>query len=431
MKTLNLDDRMDRLTLLQRLNNAKEDSELVKLRFFHLDLDDVLAQAVVDLLLHNINSNNPRQQKRQWQKMFLGACQGRGLVLVCQTALAVIPKLEFWGGSSRVRHGELFTSIGTTLATTTSRLQSLSLKRVRLEDTSAQALGQGLQHTRTLQELDLRHSCMGVGWHDRPGIRALCTGLRQNTTLRRLNMGNGELDDDDILHLAQALQGRHPCLQEWLLECNKCGVFGLRAVAALLQDNRLVKLDLSRQGLLSDLTCLSQVLMGTNTSLQVLDLSGNSFEDRHYLVLAEMLTVNTTLKQLLLHRRLEQVGRYPHTQQGVLALVSALRLHNQTLETLAVPSKKDDDASLQDLVQESMLWTNFNKAGRRLLTRNTNRNTNTNIPLGLWPLVLARINTLNWTHRNPYIDGGDPRTPLLHYILRQGPMEYGAFYGGR
>ncbi len=83
------------------------------------------------------------------------------------------------------------------------------------------------------------------------------------------------------MQLAQALQG-HPCLQEWLLEGDSCEQEGLRAIATLLQDNRLVKLDLCKQGyygrFMTDLTCLSQALM-TNTSLQVLDLSGNYFGD--------------------------------------------------------------------------------------------------------------------------------------------------------
>lgn len=427
---------MDRPTLLRRLSMAKEDTELTKLRFFHLDFDDVLAQAVVELMIHDTRST----PTRQWQKLFLGACQGRGLLLVCETAVTLIPKLELWGGSSRLRHAALYASIATSLGTARSRLQSLSLKRVWLDGASADALGQGLQLTQTLQELDLRHSCFGDR-PDSPAIHAMCTGLRQNTTLRTLNMGNCELDDDDVLHLAQALRG-HACLQEWLLECNSCGHAGLRAIATLLQDNRLVKLDLSHQVRHAhewgpDLCGLLQALMQPNTSIQILDLSGNSLEDRHFQVLAEMLTINTTLKHLYLYRRLEQVRQYPHTQQGVVALISALRLHNQTLETLAIPSKDDD--SLQDLVRELLVLTNFNKAGRRLLNYhqpNTNTNTNTetntnNIPLGLWPLVLARINTLNWTYRNPYSDGGDPGTPLLHYILRQGPMENGAFYGGR
>jgi hypothetical protein len=437
MKTLNLDDRMNRTTLLQRLTMAKEDSELVKLRFFHLDFDDVLAQAVVELLIHNQQQQQQQQQQRKWQKLFLGACQGPGLLLVCETAMPLIPKLELWGGACRLQHAALFTSIGTSLGMANSKLQSLSLKRVVLDNASAEALGQGLQHTQTLEELDLRHSYLGARHdrHDRPGIRALCTGLRQNTTLLSLNMGNCELDDEDVMHLAQALQG-HPCLQEWLLECNSCGQEGLRAIATLLQDNRLVKLDLCKQSrLLYDLSCLSQALMETNTSLQVLDLSGNYLGDGPFQILAEMLTINTTLKQLYLYRRLEQVGRYPHTQQGVLALVSALRLHNQTLDTLMIPSKVDDD-SLQDLFQELTMLTNFNRAGRRLLNHhrpNTDLNPNRNeIPaLGLWPLVLARINTLNWTYRNPHNDGGDPRIPLLHYILRQGPMVDGGFFGGR
>jgi hypothetical protein len=429
---------MNRATLLQRLTMAKKDSELVKLRFFHLDFDDVLAQAVVELLIHN----NQQHTQRKWQKLFLVACKGQGLLLVCETAMPLIAKLEFYGGSDLLRRPALFTSIGTSLEAATSTLQSLSLKRVQLDDASAEALGQGLLHTKTLQELDLRHSYLGEG-REPPRIRALCTGLRQNTTLRSLNMGNCELDDEDVLHLAQALQG-HACLQEWLLEGNSFGQDGLRAIATLLQDNRLVKLDLCKQGyygrFMTDLTCLSQALM-TNTSLQVLDLSGNYFGDGQFEDLAEMLKCNTTLKQFYLYRRSEPVGRFPHTQRGVFALVSALRLHNHTLDTPMVPPKVDDvddyDDSLQDLVQELTMLTNFNREGRRLLNRhhsntNTNTNTNTNgVPLGLWPLVLARINTLNCTYHKSHNDGGDPGIPQLYYILRQGPMANCGFFGGQ
>lgn len=219
---------------------------------------------------------------------------------------------------ARVLAEALITSRNATLAT-------LNLNGNPIGDAGGIALAEWLQTSSAVQQLDLGNTELETG-----AVVALCTVLRDNHTLRDLNIENPRLFsrmEDTVYHLARMLRVNRG-LVSLNLSKNRVGDFGAKLLAEYLADNSTLRslnlrcnniasvggealaglflrgspieelnLDANRVG--SDGGVAFALALRRSITLLSLDLRHNSIDDRGLLALAHAFYDNTTLRQLL------------------------------------------------------------------------------------------------------------------------------------
>ena len=157
---------------------------------------------------------------------------------------------------------------------------------------------------------------------------------------------------------------------------------------ALKENTTLKSLQLSGNGLTSACVLWLSLALTYNTTLETLDLQDNQITDVGVCDLANNLTKFSGLKRLYLWDN-------SFTAVGAQALVNALKdninnnnnNNNTTLEEITTFSKFHCSPQL-------LYYTCLNKAGRRLIWSSGNNDDNdddTRIPLSLWPMILERV----------------------------------------
>jgi hypothetical protein len=168
-------------------------------------------------------------------------------------------------------------------------------------------------------------------------------------------------------------------------------------------------LDLSSNGIFSwpGIADLSAAL-AVNTSLTTLDLSLNKLGVDTIDKLAESLYHNTSLRTLNL-----QGNDAFRTIAGVKTLLAVVR-ESSGLDRVET-SRPDPPWS--DLYDRELQWyTHLNWGGRRLLEDQDAR-----VPLGLWPLLLARVNRNQNQNQTCHHDRRNVPS-VLFYLLNRGPV---------
>ena len=171
----------------------------------------------------------------------------------------------------------------------------------------------------------------------------------------------------------------------------------------------------------------------TNTSLQFLDLSVNSINDTELMTITDCLRRNKSCPLEELNLSYNKL-----TDEGLRYFVSAMvnmkhlkRFHwkgNSTgedgcrclMEALKTNTMLEEvDIESRLTYQQEILWlTRCNQGGRRLLVKQ-------DVPRSWWPLVLARINGLEFLGSSSCEPGEDHKTvrvQVLYYFLRNGPV---------
>ena len=156
---------------------------------------------------------------------------------------------------------------------------------------------------------------------------------------------------------------------------------------ALKENTTLKSLQLSGNGLTSACVLWLSLALTYNTTLETLDLQDNQITDVGVCDLANNLTKFSGLKRLYLWDN-------SFTAVGAQALVNALKdniinnnNNNTTLEEITTFSKFHCSPQL-------LYYTCLNKAGRRLIWSSGNNDDNDDdkrIPLSLWPMILERV----------------------------------------
>jgi hypothetical protein len=217
--------------------------------------------------------------------------------------------------------------IGPVLCRNTS-IKTLYLSNNGLEDVeSANFLRELLRRNKTITSLYLSENPFGG---NAAATQSILEGVRSNTALQLLDLSYCGLSDQGISVLANALAARNAGTLELDLHCNGITSVGVRA---LVDDNveavkTLTKLCLSGNLIGSEgatilanalghyaMPNLKELRLGScgidddgfvalvssseqNTTLQILDLKGNSFHKRGFMALAETLPKIKGLQQL-------------------------------------------------------------------------------------------------------------------------------------
>eukprot|EP00980_Cylindrotheca_fusiformis_P013378 scaffold3410_cov141-Cylindrotheca_fusiformis.AAC.21 len=262
----------------------------------------------------------------------------------------------------------------------------------------------GLKYNCTLKELDLCESHLSEAAVDCLS-QTLSSTAQQKSGLEVLKLESCDLGDSSMTHLMESLLD-HKTLHTLDLSSNAASTKAISMVAKLIQQNRIKNLyinylllseDLDQNVLLDAISSLE-----SNTSLSVLDVSGNHFTDDAVQGLAQAICSNSTLKALnvsdcdIAESEIKTFAQYlPQfrglkelnlaeneiTEAAALALLEALK-DNRLLQSLGPLEEKSYECTV--LLEH---YLDLNLAGRRAFQND--------ICLGVWPHLLARAVNAN------------------------------------
>ena len=202
-----------------------------------------------------------------------------------------------------------------------------------------------LKTNKTLQKVELSHiDC-------NRDAELLAEALRHNTTLKTLELSNCTLNEEHIISILDALADNPQTALTFLKLSsirnseNRCIGDGIRnGVRNLLLKNKtLSRLDLIENGL-TDKTCYPiAASLVRNTTLQVLALSGNDFNDDGLRIMSHAIAENKNSS--LQHLYMNSWYRTKYTAQGIEEALISLRA-NHCLENIALaehPTKESKE----------------------------------------------------------------------------------------
>jgi Ran GTPase-activating protein (RanGAP) involved in mRNA processing and transport len=316
-----------------------------------------------------------------------------------------------------------------------------NIKELSLEDCTVlnwSLFCQSLGHCKGIQSLDL-DVCLGL----QDALPELTTALQELPNLRRVILKGSDwastpysvdglsswIQKTDCPCQSLKLEGpRDPCdstplfsiertpfyralaantsLRELHLAYSRLGDGGLLQLASYLRCNKtLVHLDLTENGIRvgPGFRLLCQAL-GENTSLETLHLRHNFLYCLQDLADGLCQNNNSTLRTLTLHGN----HCFRHLL-GPSPLIAPLSHQNTRLGRLTVDRPNPPWSS--KYVDQIRWYAHLNWAGRHLLLQD-------NVPLGLWPLILERVNQVC---NNKYHDQDNIPSVLFH-LLSRGPV---------
>jgi Leucine Rich repeat len=394
------------VNVVTRLHDAKESAGINVLHVHQVEFNEQSIIAVCDLLEHD---------DRTWDTISF-IIRGERLLDEKPSDDAILSMQRLFGSTFCHTH---------------------ALKSFRLTatvcDTSAALLAEGIRHNETIESLDLRWSSFEAGC-----ITKLCEGLRSNKGLKNIDLSSCDLDDDEIAEIVSALQN-HPSLVSLVLPFNNCGELGGYQISLLLESPscRLRNLDLSfqqrdRRGKLVCHSVLSA--LKKNTSLHTLNLTCNKLDDRDAQVMAHVMAHNSDLQDL-------RLARNGFTDKGIKSIATELS-RMKGLKSLSLWgnnfSENGAEALLAGMSMNTELHTlnlfrqfknvsdkidflgNFNRVGRRLIHKDS-----IDVPLGLWPLLLERANTVKLSSRSSsaHNDEASCRAEIMYCSLQGSLIE--------
>lgn len=187
---------------------------------------------------------------------------------------------------------------------TICNVHDLSLQKKELDAIGVETLAEVLASNRTCKYLTFgQNNFRGIG-----GL-ALAKALKVNYTLQSLDMRSSMLDNTTGVALANALKVNRS-LQFLYLRWTRFGKGRDEPLVEVLRSNPIVDYFGKREPLVKSGVVLAEALK-INSTLRVLDLSSNGFDEEEGQAIAEALTINETLEWLDLsnNRFGEKVGK--------------------------------------------------------------------------------------------------------------------------
>ncbi len=286
-----------------------------------------------------------------------------------------------------------------------SSLKSLSLQALNMTESFANALHHALCRTNHLESLYL--SVLGTTQSYRILVDMILDGFQSNRSLKHL--GIARVRGMESSRVFESIQN-HSSLEsvsfasmdgitsstltslEDLSNCPHSKVTtiklsvrgdwtGLRHLPTQSCNKRpfYYKLTISTSDQFCDMQLLGEILE-RNENIQSLSLAHCGLDDEKISQLASFLGRVKGLKELNLY------GNSLNSGRGCDALLAALQ-YNHSLERIDLPTLVDQRAALEHLLD-------CNRAGRRL-------HQDVNAPVALWPLVLQRASSIDYTKRYP------------------------------
>ncbi|XP_073466581.1 ribonuclease inhibitor-like [Aquarana catesbeiana] len=243
-------------------------------------------------------------------------------------------------------------------ALTTSRIEILQLSHNHLTDNSCPHLASGIRNNQTLRTLHLDGNNL-EGPHFRDLMEALTT-----SQIEELQLSHNHLIDSSCPHLASGIRNNQTLRRLNLNENNLEGPH-FRDLMEALTTSQIEELLLSHNHLI-DSSC-PHLASGirNNQTLRRLNLNENNLEGPHFRDLMEALTTSRIEELLLSHNHL--------TDSSCSHLASGIR-NNQTLRTLNLNENKLEGRHFRDLMEAlTTSWINILQIGNKNLSRDAKR----------------------------------------------------------
>ena len=271
-------------------------------------------------------------------------------------------------------------------------LKSLDLSKSRIEDVDIASLAEGFAKSST-ESLTLRSLNLGDDQ-----LTQIANSLKMNPSLRKLDISFNQCRTMDCLnslihgscHLRELQVG-----YQFVWQSPKIDISGFANV--LRNDSSLTTLALPRNKLNDDdAECLGMALRD-NSNLMVVDLRENKIGDDGVKTLASASLENKGLKKLYLTKN-------PFHLDGTNALLAMVK---EKVEMVHVELSQGGHAASQ-----IRYYSSLNHGGRCLVDK---------IPaldLGVWPLVIQRVNKIDWF--DEHLDSH--RQDVILFLLRAPPL---------
>ena len=316
-----------------------------------------------------------------------------------------------------------------------NQLESLSLISMSISTELVTALTKTVLKNGVLQNLDLTDSRL---YYDDGGtVSALADGLNMSTTIRSLCVSECHLMDEQISELVRGI-GHHPSFRELNISFNKCRSFGMSALARLLRSSTpLTKLGMSflafGQGKRIDGVEEFCRALSANTTLEELEMGGNSFRDDDLPDIVNALCSSHVESLDLSQNRFTDLSpfvnrlhemkhlRWLSIEDNRLTKANSLDALVEAFTTLESSQNQENDAidspgtSVNNYVLEDIemdfvdsrgndsptktqwnilnYYLDLNWGGRRFLISEQGDNTGNKIPISLlWPQIMERCN---------------------------------------
>ncbi|XP_077321214.1 NACHT, LRR and PYD domains-containing protein 3-like isoform X1 [Lithobates pipiens] len=214
-------------------------------------------------------------------------------------------------------------------------IKSLSLYNNQLTHSSCPHLASGIRNNQTLRTLDLAENNL-EGPHFRDLMEALTT-----SRIEELLLNNNHLTDSSCPHLASGIRNNQS-LRRLDLEENNLEGPNFRDLMVALTTSRIEDLQLDRNQL-TDSSC-PHVASGirNNQTLRILSLSYNNLEGPHFSDLMAALTTSRIEELRLVNTHLTD-SSCPHLTSGIR--------NNQTMRTLNLSYNNLDGCNFSDLME--------------------------------------------------------------------------------
>jgi len=400
-------------TVVRRLREASQDTSINELYFWQIEF----TQRVVDELWKLLAGDY-----RIWKSIKLLSCTGH-------VDAAVSTIFHYECVQSLVLSGAQ-TSQAALQAVDRGLAHNESVKTIRLLGVHFAEEGTsfgGLAQNKSLLELDLTRSHLASG-----AIEALRESLPDNRGLESIKFEQCFLNDADLAGIVDSLYD-HPSVRQLDFSQNSAHSRALEAIADLLasKESSLTSLNLNSQllgeGEELDLASLAKAVaaLKTNTSLRKLDISGNKYSDAAVDALVACLSKNSTLRTLEVNDshiskrgitifaknlpgfaslKVLNIAGNEFGEEAAECLVRGLK-YNRILESLG----PIEECSKSHIIEH---FLDLNMAGRRAMQND--------IPLAVWPLLLARASEMDM----PVLDDEairSGRNENVLYSLLRGP----------
>jgi hypothetical protein len=399
--------------------NVEETTTGLQFDYYRFD-EDIIVRAVIDLFHRAFHTG------RQLGCLRFQYCTGRvDEILHMASSLDMFDKIGVYGCSDLAQNG--FWSISSAMKFN-KHLTKLDLAYMKITRQQVAALGAGLSTSNSqthFKELYIRRVRFADG-----AITELASGLKENSSLCILNVERCNLEDTELAELVDAVEF-HSSLKELLLGGNRGQEHALVALGNMLASRnwQLETLDFSWQardhsGLTGRLGMLTEGLRW-NEKLTSLNLSSNQLVDKDIDLLGQIL-VTCRLRTFDLSDNIITLSGFVSLTQNIPKSLKSFDFNGNAFgkeeaacHILALFEEQpqlwedgfDWSESKSPTHQKIQHYKDLNRRGRILLAGENS------IPLSVWPIVLARANTL------PEEDSrdSDERTSNAIFHLLQGP----------
>jgi hypothetical protein len=405
----------------EELKQVHIDDTTTRLEFENFCFDeDTVIRAVIDLL------HRAFQKGCMLEELAIGDCIGRvDEILHVASSLDMFDKISFSAESGEYElSNQGFWSISAAMKFN-KRLTKLNLECMEMTKRQAAALGEGLI---TSSSPHFKELCMDRVEFEDGAITELASGLKHNSSLCMLNVDECDIGDAELAVLIDAVES-HPSLKTLSLWQNRGQKHALVALGKVLASRscQVEELDFSGQDRLTGwLGILAQGLQW-NESLTHLDLPKNGLLDRdiddlgQILATCKLRTLNLSRNEITHSGFVTLTQNIPKSLKRFDFSVNHFGQEEAACHTLTLFEEHQqlwDDGfkwnnSKSPIHQKIQHFKDLNRCGaRRVLMAGAGA-----IPLSIWPIVLARANTV----LEGSISDSDERTPNVIFQLLQGP----------